>query len=137
MNEEKEKFALIHEHLRDLELRLIESENRWKSIGLKLAGDWGLFFMRPSVEQEDELFLDMQLGMVIILFTTWQLPHGYGFYPETIEKELAPHKINRDEIQRVIGNLEKAGLVEKDERLEGYYVLTLSVCRKSGKSFRI
>jgi len=110
--------------------QFFELERIVKSAGLKLADDWGLLFMRPSAEHEDELFLDMQLGMVIILFTTWQLPHGYGFYLKTIEKELAPHDIKMDEIKRVMEKMEKVGLVEKDEKLKGYYVLNRSVFAK-------
>lgn len=108
-----------------LSSRFFELERIVKSTGLKLADDWGLLFMRPLKEHMDELFLDLQLAMVLLLHMTWQIPHGFSLEPKRMAESLAPHGITKKEILRVLEKMEKVGLVEKEESgaLKGFYLL--------------
>ena len=94
---------------KDIESRLYELERIVKSAGLKLADDWGLFFMR--CRKDDPLFADIQLAMVLLLHMTWQEAHGFSLEPKSMAEWLAPHGVELEEIIRILRKMEKVGLV--------------------------
>lgn len=115
--------------IKDISHRLYELERIVKSVRLKLADDWGLFFMRVTTEYEDELYVDMQLALVLLLQMTWQLPHAYSLEPKKTAEYLAPHKITKEEILRVLKKIQNVDLVEekKEGAFKGHYLLNHSM----------
>jgi len=111
----------------DISSRLFDLEDLIKSTGLKLADDWALFFRRCS-KGTDEIFSDIQLGMVLLLYMTWQEAHGFTIGSTSIAEELAPHDVKEEEILRILKKMEKIGLVDEEAtgKSRGHYYLNCS-----------